>query len=401
MTNIHQHTNRHFFATCKFNKPLACGKQAGFSLIELMIAIVIGLIILAALSSLYLNITRANTEMAKTNMQIENGRFAMQILQSDLVHAGFWGDYIPDFDNLTFTTIPTDAPSAVPSICATYNTTNWNSSYKTNLVGIPVQVYDAVPSGCSTVVANKKANTNVLLVRHANTCVAGVGACEADIAGKLYFQASDCLAPLPASLTPDAAAYTLSDTGFGLLHKKNCVTAVTDKRKFVSNIYYIRDYASTVGDDKPTLVRSQFDLASGTLAHQAPEALIEGIEGFAIELGIDDKSDSGAAVNYAQAVTWANNTNLTSPTNRGDGSPDGNFVACTAATPCTVAQLSNVVAVKLYVLARTLETSQGFIDTKTYTLGSTTLGPFNDAYKRHVFSTTVRLVNISTRRETP
>ena len=106
MTNIHQHLNSHYFVTCKFNKPSAFGKQAGFSLIELMIALVISLIILVALGSLYLNITRANTEMAKTNIQIENGRFAMQILQSDLVHAGFWGDYIPDFDNLTFTTIP-------------------------------------------------------------------------------------------------------------------------------------------------------------------------------------------------------------------------------------------------------------------------------------------------------
>ena len=34
-----------------------------------------------------------------------------------------------------------------------------------------------------------------------------------------------------------------------------------EKRKFVSNIYYIRDYAVTPGDGIPTLVRSQFDLA--------------------------------------------------------------------------------------------------------------------------------------------
>jgi type IV pilus assembly protein PilW len=29
------------------------------------------------------------------------------------------------------------------------------------------------------------------------------------------------------------------------------------------------------------------------------------------------------------------------------------------------------------------------------------MGPFNDSFKRHVFSTTVRLVNPAGRRETP
>jgi type IV pilus assembly protein PilW len=43
----------------------------------------------------------------------------------------------------------------------------------------------------------------------------------------------------------------------------------------------------------------------------------------------------------------------------------------------------------------------GYTDGKTYSLGTTTLGPFNDNFKRHVFSSTVRLNNISGRRETP
>jgi type IV pilus assembly protein PilW len=69
--------------------------------------------------------------------------------------------------------------------------------------------------------------------------------------------------------------------------------------------------------------------------------------------------------------------------------------------PCTTAQLSNTVAVKLYVLARSTQSTPGYTDDKTYQLGSTTLNAFGDQYKRHVFSTTVRLVNISGRRETP
>jgi type IV pilus assembly protein PilW len=57
--------------------------------------------------------------------------------------------------------------------------------------------------------------------------------------------------------------------------------------------------------------------------------------------------------------------------------------------------------VRLHVLVRAENRTSGYTDTKTYNLGSTTLGPFNDGYKRHVFTQTVRLTNISMRRETP
>ena len=68
---------------------------------------------------------------------------------------------------------------------------------------------------------------------------------------------------------------------------------------------------------------------------------------------------------------------------------------------CSVSQLTNVLAARVYVLARSNEATPGYTDTKTYTLGTQTLGPFNDGFKRHVFSTTVRFVNITSRRETP
>jgi type IV pilus assembly protein PilW len=385
--------------------------QNGFSLIELMVAITLGMLIVTALIALFLNINRTNTEMAKTNSQIENGRFAIQLLQSDIVHGGFFGGYVPQFDDLTLTAVPTDAPTAVPNPCLDY-ATPWTAAYITNLLGIPVQAYGNTPpsgGGCVTNLAtNKQANTDVLVVRHAETCVAGSGGnCEADIAGKLYFQSSlSYYLPIPrpipepncpAGRTADATPYILDTAGFGTLNKKDCDTDVTEKRKFISNIYYIRDYAKTAGDGIPTLMLSQFD----GLAHQEAVPLIEGIEGFRVELGIDNLSKTGAAVNYTAAINWANPANLTTPTNRGDGVPDGAFVRCTDAIPCTAAQLTNVVAVKLYVLARADKVSPGYADSKTYALGNSTLGPYGDGFKRHVFSTTVRLNNISGRRETP
>lgn len=372
---------------------------AGFSLVELMVAITISLLLLASLIAIYINLTRSNSELAKTNIQIENGRFATQLLQDEIVHAGFWGSYVPQFDDLSSTAVPATTalggtvPTAIPAPCLDYSAANWNAEYIGNLLGIAVQAYDDVPAGCSGVVQNKLANTDVLVIRHAETCLPGAGNCEADTAGKLYFQTTQCA-------TETAAPYVLGTAGF-TLHKKDCTT-LAEKRKFSSSIYYIRNFFVTAGDGIPTLVRAQFDLApDGTLKFLDPVALVDGIEAFRIEFGIDSISDSGALTNYTQAVVWADPNNLNSPTNRGDGIPDGAFIRCTSGVPCSAAQMSNAVAAKLYIVARSRETTPGYTDNKTYTLGSTTWTPTNTAFKRHVFSTAVRLTNVSGRRETP
>lgn len=444
----------------------------GLSLVELMIAIAIGMVVVAALLALYVNVTRTNNEMAKMNRQIENGRFAIQLLRNDVEHAGFWGPYVPEFDDLTTVAAPLDAPTALPDPCLAYSAANWTGAHLSNLIGIPVQ-----GDAGTCALGNQEPGTDVLVVRHAMNCVAGVGGCEAETAGKLYFQSSQCEkeisglaqggssttivldkdAPSPAdpqdyvgllirivdgkgaspSESHTITAYdagsktatvdppwTVADpdnssvykfglgyvlgTGGHVLSKRDCATPA-DKRKFVSNIYYIRDYAVNPGDGIPTLMQSSFDLAGGTLKHQPEQALIEGIEGFRVMYGIDSVAKGGATGNYTQPVTWVNPYQKITPTNRGDGVAEGDYVnatqvVCNGATNGVLPDrcpAANVVAVRIFVLARSLERTPGYTDTKTYQLGDLAMGPFNDDVKRHVFSTTVRLVNPAGRRDTP
>ena len=68
-----------------------------------MVSILIGLVILAALVTLFVNTSGSNREMARANSVIENGRFAIKVLENDLVHAGFWGTFVPMFDDQTAT----------------------------------------------------------------------------------------------------------------------------------------------------------------------------------------------------------------------------------------------------------------------------------------------------------
>lgn len=490
-------------------------KPAGFTLVELMIAITLSLLLVLVLTTLFLNISRTNTEMGRTNGQIESGRFAMQILQGDIEHAGYWGSYVPQFDDLTLPPglVPNDAPTAVPDPCLAFSAANWTAAYKTNLIGIPVQAYDDVPSGCGTVIADRKADTDVLVVRHAETCKVGDPNCDATKSnGNVYFQSSLCSptaqAGSPSSIilnanatgstsdyvgqqirilfgtgsdpaqiaeidtydpashiatiknartynkllkafipnlvgsawttTPDyttvysldAADYVIDAYGSAnpdpfTLHKKSCLPAPipgddghSEVKGFVSNIYYVRTYSVTPNDRIPTLVRSRFHASNGFAQPQEPEVVVSGIESFKVELGIDSTSRCGTAVDYTKALATAPNdlldpatctvnasdaTKNTAPPNRGDGIPDGDFVRCTAASPCTAAQLTNVTQVKVFLLARSDDASPGYAGNagKTYALGSTAIGPFDDHVKRHVFSSTVRVVNVSARRETP
>lgn len=375
-------------------------RQRGLSLIELMLSVTLGMLLVVALISFYLNSSRTSSELVNANNMIEDGRFAIQLIESDVVHAAFWGAYVPQFDDQTLSSVPTDVPTGVPDPCLAF--ASWTTAYVNDLIGIPLQVYDDA-SVCSSILQHRLADTDVLVVRHAETCVPGDTHCDADVSGRLYMQASLCAS--------ETTRYVLATSGF-TLHKRDCST-LADKRRFLSRIYYVRDYAFTVGDGIPTLMRADFDLAAGALAHQSAVPLITGIEGFRVEVGIDGFSSRCAPatpVDYTQAIarinpstcaTDSDDTQNTLPTNRGDGVPDGSFVRCTSASPCSAAQLTNVTALRLYVLARARQPSPTYTDSKAYTLGNTTLGPFGDHYMRHVYAASVRLPNVASRRESP
>jgi type IV pilus assembly protein PilW len=373
--------------------------QRGLSLIELMVSMVIGLVILAALVALFVNSSGSNRELARANSLIENGRLAIELLGNDIVHAGYSGPYVPTFDDQTFEDIPTDAPTAIPDPCLDY-ATPWSAAHRANLLHVPINLYDS-DAVCADIVLDKQPNTDVLVVRHADTCEAGSGGlCEDEDPDKVYLQTSRC--------ETDTERYVLGnadDTTFDL-RQRDCATP-SEKRKFVSNIYYVRNYAVTEGDGIPTLMRSTFDLVGGVPGHQAAVPLVEGIEAFRVELGVDNFSKpytgqpNGTAVNYSQAVNWLDPDTRSIPTNRGDGTPDGQFVSCTTATPCTLDQLMNVTAVKIYLLVRSREPVVGYTDSKTYQLGTLVFPAFNDGFKRHVYVSTLRLPNIAGRRQTP
>lgn len=339
--------------------------QSGFSLIELMISITLGLLIMSGVLALYLNLSKSNAELAKMNRQIENGRFTIQLLQQELWHAGFWGTYIPPLPSV----VP---PTAIPNPCLAFS--DWDTADFNNVYSIPVQGYAAgvvLPDECSSIITNRQSNSDVLVVRYAATCVAGVGNCENYNAGKLYLQMQTCSDTSKTGIyLPDAAtAPVLEASGSTTVYKKDCTTAA-EKRKFNMSIFYVRSYSVTSSDGIPTLMRADFDLSGGVVKMQSAQPLIEGIQSIQFEYGRDTDENGNADI----------------------------FDDCSS---CSAVDWANVVAVQVHVLARNLEASVGHVENKIYQLGSTTLGPFSDGFMRHVYSSYIRVINPSGRREKP
>lgn len=65
--------------------------QQGFSLVELMVTSTIGLLLLAAVSGLFLSSNYSAKETATRSGIYENGRYALSTLNDELRAAGFWG----------------------------------------------------------------------------------------------------------------------------------------------------------------------------------------------------------------------------------------------------------------------------------------------------------------------
>ncbi len=328
----------------------------GFTLPELMVAIAIGMLILAGMTTLFVRNSRAQAEIEKANRQIENGRFAIDLMTTDLRNAGFYGEFDP-------TELP--SPPGPPDPCAVM------SAALITALPLHVQGFGAAEAtpGC---LQDRRANTDVLVVRHTRTCVAGASDCQEDVSGPL-FQASLCnnLSELDSA---DPLTYFRLDTNSASLdrHKRDCTT-LADSRRYETHIYFVANNDNP-NDGIPTLKRAELRLRADGSMEFVTVALAEGIENMHLEYGLDTNSD-GQPDLYTAAPAAAN------------GCLD-------PGAACAAVNWRTVMSVRINLLARNTEATVGYTDKRSYVLGTgNVVAAANDSYKRHVFQTLVPLPN--------
>ncbi len=363
-------------------------QERGFSIIEFMIAMTLGLIVMASLSTLLFNTSAANREVERANAQIENGRIAVSILRDEIKLAGFYGDY---GDVL-------GTAAALPALC--------NSVVLADLQASLIMPIQTVSGAASNALAGcgpgpqVLAGTDIIVVRRTDTIpVCGAGSPHpSPTVGGFYLQTR----PKPSEYEVQAGAggFTFGTTKADgtptqmcravkpvAALDRLCPTATITKNasgtcagftagainQLHISVFFVSPCNVCSGskvDTLPTLKRLSLGVGGFVL-----EPLVEGIENLAIQMGVDT-SPSSDVVGY--------------------GSPD-KFVD----TPADMGEWANVVAARVYVLSRSVDVSPGQVDTKSYVLGTRNVAAKNDGYKRHVFNTLIRIENLAMRREIP
>lgn len=345
-------------ATDRFRRrgtgPLARLHQAGLTLIELMVAIAISLFMISALVALYVNNSTARTELDRSSRQIENGRFAIDMMRDDIALAGYYGEIAPA-DVVQFTQ---------PDPCATTQANlGWSTAASPTPSRIPAAiegpaVLATIPGGWSCTGLNRRAGTGFFVVRRLRPAIV---APTATVSNTQYVQHTGCL---------DGAVRFRLAAGPGAgnfpLLGPDC-TAVSPVREYTSRLYYVSACGiCSPSDGIPTL--RMRELVGDSIVETT---IADGIEDLQVEFGRDTT---------------------------GDGVVD-DYVTTGAA-----ADWQNVVAVRLWLISRSTTASPGYEDDKTYDRGVFgTYSPVSAerAFKRRLYTTVVQMPNVAGPREMP
>jgi len=386
----------------------------GFSLVELMVALTIGLLIIAAIGRIFFSSRSTyQTDEGLARLQ-ENARFALDSLQRDIRLAGYYGclrdvtrieNDLKNPDNFG-----TDFKTAIQGFDYTATATGPSSTYTAssanpNPVGVPLANWtpalplglkDKVLPGTDVVVVRYLGGTPMALTVNESgkyntdgqVFVADTQAVNEYVEGDIVV-ISDCTQATIFQITGlDSPTSGGGNTWRNLNHatagtpgndctvwgsgnhqtvsdtppcKKQEYNQGGDIGKAITAAYYVGRAASGSG---PALFRAVVNRTGG-LDHQE---IVEGVENIQIMYGLDTNTTfDGFANQYVQATSTT--------------------------------AWDKVVSVRIGVLMRTTGNVDPVADTGTYILAASTpaagvtIDPVDDKRRRRVFTTTIQLRN--------
>lgn len=225
-------------------------RHRGVSLVELMVALVIGLLLMAGALTVYMQSRNTHRTTETTARLQEVGRYALDILEPDVRLAGYWG-----MNNRagSLTTSLTDADIA--DEC----TTNWLAATSTYIDGRDASY------GLSCAAKDFSSISDTLIVRRARATI------SLPDAAKIQIQSNRTQATIFKAAT--------IPSGFGASPR-------SETRDLVTNVYYVSKSPTTgaVGLRRQTLRG----------AAMVDEEVIPGVEDLQVQFGVDRTGDGMA-----------------------------------------------------------------------------------------------------------
>ncbi len=308
--------------------------QQGFTLIELIVALALGLTLVAGTVVVFVQNNRSATQDEEISRVLENGRFTMRFLTRQMAMAGFWGKFL-DVDTTT-----NHATVSIGQDCDDGDPADWTMDLQAMefmnnaTVAAVAATFECLPS------ADIEPGSDILVVKRvadSETTDAGL------VTNQMYMRTNGVAAQMflgGGASTPPS------------------LTGTETNWAYIPQVFYIRDYSVAQDDGIPTFCRAYLD--NGSPPDMTNECLVEGVENLQVEFGVDT---------------------------------DGDFVANYYTAAPTAAQLADAVSARIYILVRSVNIVPGYTNDKSYTLGSTNVAAANDGFFRRVFSSTVLLRN--------
>lgn len=305
-------------------------RTGGFSLIEFMVAMVLGIILIGGAVSVYLASKRSYTEVEQVAALSENGRFALQILHELLRHAGFFGAANPR-------DLRADgALTAVVGDC-TGDAEAFNAA---RFLVVASADGDGEAFGC---IDDAVPGTDVLVVKQ----VLPRPLRDSDPADAT--DTPDGVIDFPAGLSAQEI-YVIANSEAGLiLDGADTAPSVLPGNEFALAeawpyrvfVYYVRDA------DVPTLSRRELTWNGTAMAMSLPsEDLVEGVENLRIMFGLANQvtREVDRWVNFGGVGNW-----------------------------------DRVAAVEVFLLLRSSTVDTDYLDDKDYQLGDLVISPATDS----------------------
>lgn len=252
-------------------------KQTGLSLIEVMIAITLGLILMAGLIQFFIGSKQSYQVLGAINGMQENGRYALRVIGDSLHAADHWGG------------VESSDVSGTPVVAGIGSCdAAWIHNVSEGIRGFEGGAASPLPAGC-TAAADYQPDTDAFVVRHA---------------GGTYYSTADITSNNDIWVNTTIGGVANLSTGTD-------VVAPGDQNgvyNYPYNVdaYFIRPCSAPAGaacaatDDGgnpiPTLTR--LTLVGNTLTQQS---LVSGVEQMQIEYGVDTDADNNTDF-YASAA---------------------------------------------------------------------------------------------------
>ena len=281
--------------------PAQLRTQRGLTLVELLIASLLGLIVVGALVGVFVVGNQGYKQNEAIAQLQDNARFALDTLSRDLAMAGYWGG-VRAADALTNVRVSSANAGSVANDCRP--STAISDQLWLFRVETPIAFHNhatglaPLPFGCLNG-DHLVADSDLLLIRRVSGVDARLPGEAGVVANRYFVKTNQNIGSLfRAGTTFDVAGPTDCPDGSGANAPCPPVDLPVQVYAYTPQLYYVRNWLRTVGDGLPVLCRRYLDDTAAT-AEMREDCFAEGVENLQIEWGIG----SSGVQQYSNAPT--------------------------------------------------------------------------------------------------